>query len=174
MSAGATTTLFFTPQYLRENTVIGDSVDGTIIQPVVRLVQDKYIHPILSSSLYTELQDQINNNTLSGDYLTLMTQYVVPCMSQYCIYELVPYLNYKFRAKGISRQTSDTSTPADLSELYYIRDNIRDTAQFYGDMLTKYLCANHNLFPEYNVVNTADDLTGNSSDYFGGIHIPEL
>jgi hypothetical protein len=172
MSAGATITLFLTPQYLRENTIIGDSVDGNLIQPVIRLVQDKHIHPLLGSNLYVNLQDRITGSTLSGSYLTLMEKYVIPAMSQYCIYELVPYLNYKFRAKGISRQTSDTSTPAELSELYYLRDNIRDTAQFYGEMLTKYLCANQTLFPEYNVVNSSDDLTGTSGDYFGGIHIP--
>lgn len=171
MNSGATQTLFITTQYLRDNTIINDNVDGNLLQPIIKIAHDKYLHPLIGSPLYYSLQDKVQSGTLTGDYKVLMDQYIVPVLLHYSTYEAVPYFAFKFRNKGISKQNSDYSEPAALDELSFVRDNIRDTAQFYGERLTEYLCANSSLFSEYR--NTQNgDISPAKGDYFGGIHIP--
>ncbi len=171
MNSGATQTMFITIQYLRDNTIINENVDGNLLQPIIKTAHDKYVHPLIGSPLYYSLQDKIQSGTLTGNYKTLMDQYIVPVLLHYSTYEAVPFMAFKFRNKGVSKQNSEFSEPADLTELSYVRDNIRDTAQFYGERLTEYLCANSSLFSEYR--NTvAGDIPPAQGDYFGGIHVP--
>lgn len=170
-NSGSTITLFITVQYLRENSVINDNVDGNLLQPVIRTVHDKYLHPILGSQLYYSLQQKIISNTLSGDYLFLMNNYVVPFLLHYSTYEAIPFMAFKFRNKGIQKQSSPDSTPAELGELTYVRDSVLATAQFYGERLIDYLCSNQSSFTEYGDA-TNGDISPSSGDYFNGIHIP--
>lgn len=168
--SGGSRTLFLTPQYVRENSVLNDNTDGKLIVKAIRTAEDKYIMPIIGGNLYYKLIQLIKANTLTGDYQNLMNQFIVPCLLEYSVYEYVPY-SFKFRNKGISKQTSPDSEAADLDELFYLRDNILQSAQFYGENLIKYLKVNGNLFPEYSTW-TADQIAPAKGDYFGGIHIP--
>lgn len=171
MNSGSTKTLFITVQYLKDNTIINDNVDGSLLQPIIKTTHDKYLHPLIGSPLYYALQDKVINNTLTGNYKVLMDDYIIPVLLHYSTYEAVPYFAFKFRNKGVSKQNSDYSEPADLTELSYVRDNIRDTAQFYGERLVDYLCSNSSLFSEYGSIGDGD-IAPSSGDYFGGIHIP--
>lgn len=170
-SSGATNVLFVTVQYLRENSVINDNVDGNLLQPVIRTVHDKYLHPILGSQLYYSLQQKVITNTLTGNYLFLMNNYIVPFLLHYSTYESIPFMAFKFRNKGIQKQSSPDSTPAELGELTYVRDSVLATAQFYGERLVEYLCANQSSFPEYRSASNGD-ISPSNGDYFNGIHIP--
>lgn len=170
---GQSNALLISPQYLRDNTVINDNVDGQMLQPLILIAQDKYIQPILGSNLYTSILDMYTANTLSGNYLSLTTQYIIPTLLHYSTYEAVPFFNYKFRNKAISKQSSPDSSPADLSELAYVRDNILSTAQFYGQRMIDYLCANSSLFPEYaQGLTNGDGMSPDNGQFFNGVHIP--
>lgn len=171
-------TLFIGTQYLRDNTIINDNVDAKVLQPIIRSAQTKYIQQTIGTSLYDkmiELVDDANPSNpipvpITGVYKTLLEDYIIPVLMQYSIYEAIPFMNFKFRNKSISKQSSDNSTPADLSELSYIRDNVLQTAQFYSERMSKYLCNNGTLFPEYT---SNDDLNPNTQNYFSGIFIPK-
>ena len=169
--AGGTTTIFIGAQYLRDNSIINDNVDAAVLQPIIRMAQDKYIQQVLGTSLYNKLISDVDNNTLAGDYATFMMDYVIPTLVQYSVYESVPFMNFKFRNKSISKQSSDNSTPADLAELSYIRDNVLNTAQFYAERMSEFLVHNTNLFPEYQT--WVGGITPNTQNYFNGIHIPK-
>lgn len=168
--SGATRTLFITPQFVKDNSFPNDNVEEKLLVKAIRIAEDKYIQPIIGGNLYATLISQIRANTIAGNYKNLLDNFIIPCLLEYTVYEYIPY-TYKFRNKGISKQTSPTSEPADRDELYYLRDNIRDTAQFYGENLIKYLKVNSSLFPEYSTTN-ADQISPARGDYFGGIHIP--
>ena len=171
--SGGTRTLFITPQYVRENSVLNDNTDGKLIVKAIRTAEDKYIMPIIGGNLYYTLIGMINAGTLTGStntYKTLMDQFIVPCLLEYSIYEYVPY-SFKFRNKGISKQTSPDSEAANLEDLYYLRDNVLQSAQFYAENLIKYLKVNAASFPEYTTIS-ADQIAPARGDYFGGIHIP--
>lgn len=176
--AGATKTIFISAQYLRDNSIINDNVDANVLQPLIRMTQDKVIQNTLGTPLYEkmiQLVDAANQSLpspvpVTGNYKILLEDYIIPTLVQYSVYEAIPFMNFKFRNKAISKQSSENSTPADLTELYYIRDNILSTAQFYAERMSVYLCNNTNLFPEYHA--TSNDMTPDPNNSFNGIHIP--
>lgn len=170
INSGATRHLFITPQYVRENHLPNENTEGNLIAKAIRVAQDKYIRTLIGGDMYSAL---INNDvlgTLSVDYINLLNNFVIPCLVEYTIYEYVMY-SYKIRNKGISRQTSPDSIPAELEDLYYMRDNIRDTAQMYGEMLITELRVNSIKYPDF-LLNTPGQTAAGTGDYFGGIHIP--
>jgi hypothetical protein len=169
--AGGTTNIFISAQYLRENSIINDNVDANVLQPIIRTAQDKYIQSNIGTSLYNKLISDVSANTLSGNYILLMEEYIIPILVQYSVYEAVPFMNFKFRNKAISKQSSDNSVPADLQELAYIRDNVLATAQFYCERMIQYLRLNSVLFPEYHT--WVGGIAPAVDNYFNGIHIPK-
>lgn len=195
--AGASTTIFVGTQYLRENSIINDNVDAKVLQPIIRMAQDKYIQQTIGTSLYNKMIQLVDAaapvlvtpavgvigqpgyvppvytsslTPITGNYKILLEDYIIPTLVQYAVWESVPFMNFKFRNKSISKQSSDNATPADLTELYYIRDNVLTTAQFYAERMSTYLCQNTTLFPEYTAFS--GDLSPNSNNSFTGIHIP--
>lgn len=170
---GAPLDLFVGVQYLRDNTIINDNVDAQVLQPIIRMAQYKYIQDAIGTNLYNKLLADINANTLTGNYQILVEQYIIPTLAQYCIVESIPYMNFKFRQKSISKQNSDNSTAAELPELYYLRDNATSTAQFYTERMSRYLQANLALFPEFATYIGNDSMFPNTRSYFNGIHIPK-
>jgi len=175
---GSNRILWVTPQYLKDNTVINDNCEDNILQVNIRAAEDKYLHPLIGSQMTKKVNQLISDSILSGstiptEYKTLIDDYIIPCLVEYSVYENVPF-TFKFRNKGISQQTSPDSIPAGIDELTYLRNNIRDTAQFYGERLVTFLrvgYTNNTAFPEYLQVQVGD-IKPATGDYFNGIHIP--
>ena len=169
--AAESTTLFISVQYLRDNSIINENVDSKVLLPVIRMAQTKYIQQVIGTTLYNKLLADIDATSVTGNYKILIDEYIIPVLVQYSVYESIPYLNYKLRNKSVSKQGSDNSIPADLNELSYLRDNVLQTAQFYAERMSMYICNNTNLFPEFNQSNL--DIAPDSQNYFGGYHIPK-
>ncbi len=155
----ATRTLIISPQYLKDNSVINNNTEDTILQVCIRHAEDKYIHPLIGSRLMERVTNDIasyqTGGTINAAYKILIDDYITPCLIEYSIYEYVPY-SFKFRNKGISRQSSPDSIPADLNDLGYIRETVQSSAQFYGDRLVTYLKSNTATYTEYYQVQLGD------------------
>lgn len=129
--------LIITQQYLKENGLINDNVDMKVITPTIILVQDIYIHPILGTDLYNEVQQQITDSTpntvdaVSADNQTLLDNYVLPCMLWYTLCEATPAFKYRYMNKGIMVKNSDNSQPADLGEIKWLMDRWVEWAKPY-------------------------------------------
>jgi len=74
--------------------------------------------------------------------------------------------------KAVSTQSSEFSQPSTLEDIKYLRQSIRDLAEFLTKRLTKYLCDNQSLFPEYQNPDTPENLPKNSRVYTSGVYIP--
>ena len=175
MAIGINMVLFLTPQTLKDNTVINNNVEDKILRKCISSAEDKYIHPLVGSGLYSAITGHISALMLSGTpipatYKTLLDDYIVPTLIEYSTYELIPF-SYKIFNKGISRQSSPDSIPAEVDELIYLRNNILNQAQFYGTRLTSYLRTNSNLYPEYYTV-MAGDIQPAKGAYSSAILIP--
>lgn len=168
--ASESTITFIGVQFLRENSIINDNVDAQVLGPVIRMAQSKYIQSVIGSSLYNKLISDVQANTVTGNYQILLEDYIIPTLTQYSVYESIPYMTFKFRNKGIQKQNSDNSQPADLTELSYMRDNVKNTAEFYAERMATYLCENSGLFTEYRSGN--EDVNANTERYFNGVFIP--
>lgn len=176
MSAKPTNKLFITPQYLIENSAINSNVEQKILTKCIRSASDKYIMPLIGSNLYEAIVNKISGGTMAaGDYKSLLDDYITPALVDYSVLEYIPFSAVKFRNKGIQRQNSgENSEPADMDNLTYLQQSVRDSAQFYSERLVRYLKANIQLFPEYyQYTISIDDVMPARSDYFSGIQFPQ-
>jgi hypothetical protein len=167
--------LYISTEYLRKQTIINDNVQGEILESVIKQVQETEIQSLLGTSLYYKINGLINDSSITGttnsNYKELLDDYIIPCLLQYCVWNSSIYLNYKFTNKAINTQKSDDSEPLGLDELKYLRDELRNTAQFYGERLVKQLKCNTDLYSEY-LECTDGGIHPDNTAFFNGIFIP--
>lgn len=158
-------TLLISQQYLKDQSLISDNVDFKLISPIINIVQMIDIQQLLGTNLYNKIISDVNGNTLSGNYKTLVDDYVLPCMVFY-IQSRIPYsLRFRFVNRGIVSKTGSDSTPISETEFNKLVDEQRNIAQSYGEIMVNYIKYNLNLFPEYSTNNGINEMTPNKSAY---------
>jgi hypothetical protein len=75
--------LFVSANRLKRDTAIGGSVDDDLIRPYVYMAQQRWILPVLGTKLYDKLSADIDAGTVTGDYETLLNEYIIPSTVQY-------------------------------------------------------------------------------------------
>jgi hypothetical protein len=142
--------LLISPEYLKQKTALNEAVEQNIIYPATLLAQDKYAEKYLGTDLFNAIKTKIDDDTLSGNYATLHTDYIKPMMVWATMVELYPYLWIKHdNGNLVSRISEDTQT-IDTGQYKRLVDGATQNAQFYAERLVRYLCANGSLFPEYS------------------------
>lgn len=146
---------------IKEKTALHGNVDPKLLYPDIKVAQDMYIHPLLGSELYDKIQSDIENGTVSGDYKTLLDEYVVDCLIYYVLADLPTTISFQFWNKGVIRKQGESTELPSMSDLVDISNKYRIRAEFYGNRLTKYLKENAAAkFQEYlNPGNGVDDIS---------------
>ncbi len=173
----ATQTLYISENRLKESTTINQNVDTELLVPNIKIAQDKYILTKLGSDLDNKLQTLIQDGELgdSGNenYKILVNTYIQPALVQWTFYESIVFLGFKFQNKDIMRKNSETGTPASLDDIKFLRQEVRNTAEWYTERLVDYLCHNNDLFPEYST-NTNEDVRPSKKNFFNGMNLEQM
>ena len=142
--------LFISEEYLKENTVIDANVDMKILLPTIWQSQEQHIQSILGGALYKDLLSKIApTDTLAGNDLTLVDDYIAPALLWWVLYEADITMLYKYRNKNVSKNNSENSSAVDFKEHRYLREYHMDKAEWWSQRLIDYLCNNSVLFPQY-------------------------
>ena len=150
-------TFYVTSDHIRKNTIINDNVDSELITSMIRKSQDLRIDIILGTALTNRVKDAITAGTVTGDTHTLLNDYIAPTLTEWCLFETIPYISMQAMNIGIVRKSSDNSESASLEDVVWLRKNIRSTCEYYSQRLSDYLCANPELYPEYADWSEDDD-----------------
>ena len=163
-------TTYLTIEKLKKITAISKNVDVSLLENNIETSEELNIVPILGTALNSQLISEIEAGTLSGNNLTLVDSYIIPCSAYFAWYDASIFLWAKTMNKGIVKQHSDSSDALDKEELILYRQSIKDKAFGYQSRLIKYLENNINLYPNFRV--NLDDMQyktkGNSSGIFLG------
>lgn len=162
---------FISTLYLKQNTTIEDNVDDNKLVPFIYSAQDTHIQQALGTNFYDRLKSGVTLNNLSTLEDDFLRDYVQPALAQWTFYEAYPFLNFKATNKAISKESSEFSQPSELDEIKYLRNAIRDLAEFYLKRLNSYLCDYGYLFPEYQNPDPYENLVANSKSYFSGVYL---
>ena len=141
--------LFISPDDLVKRTAINGNVDRDQMVQFIKIAQDLHIQALLGTALYNKLKTDVLNDTLTGNYETLMTDYVQDVLVHYAMVEILPFLAYKVSNGGIFKKQSENSEGIEKSELEYLIQKERDTAEHYGRRLVSDLTFYGSLTPEY-------------------------
>lgn len=164
--------LFISETTLKDRSLLQDNVDPKLIRPTIKQTQDMYIEPILGTGLYQELQEQIEDNTLTGLNKKLLDLYVTDCICWYVASEMVMSLGFKMTNKNVLRKNSENSNEASLSELFDLMNYYKNKAEWYAQRITNYLCENIVDYPLYNNPGSGVDIIHpNGSSYSTGMFL---
>jgi hypothetical protein len=166
--------LWITEDYVKDNSILNENVDWRLAQPILILVQDQYIHPILGTALFDEIADEIYAGSVSTNNQTLLDRYIRKVIMWYLMSELVPILKYRMRNKGVMTSNSENSQPASLEEIQKIQNDFKNKAEWYSEMCTKFLRENSSTYTNYfaNTVNS-DDLVPNGQNFTTTIYLDD-
>ena len=167
--------LFISQSFLKENTQVSDNVDVKYIRESILWSQDSQIQPILGTTLYNRLKDDIQNSTLAGVYQTLVDDYIQVCLKHYVTAECLQMAHYKITNKGLQIQDSEQSQPASSTRLDKLVEKEQNKGDWYRQRLIDYLCEYTSNYPEYENPDSGVDTIQPTRDnyrttiYLGGI-----
>ena len=166
--------LFISEAKLKDSTSINLNVDVELLLPYVRQAQKLYVETKLGTDLNQKLKDLIVAGTVNlpanAAYKTLLDDYVGDTLPNWTFYHAIPFLRFKIENGNIYSKTSETGNALSTEESQHLREEVRNTAEYYTERMISYLCNNNSLFPEYST-NTGSDVDPDRNAYYNGMNL---
>ena len=139
-------TLIISEELLKLYSPISKNVGIDRIFPFVHLAQPYYIQPILGKPLLEELQEQVDNDTLTTENKALILKVAMP-LAMWTTYLAVRGLGYSFTQKGVTKEKSENSESLSEKEMGEYILSLKNQAEMAQELLIAYLCGCRELYP---------------------------
>jgi hypothetical protein len=154
--------LIISEQSFKDFTPASGNIDLKNVTMIIKMAQDRYVHPICGTALYDKILSLIptgdlKNNPAFITYKDFVDDYLTDVLFNYVLSELPMSSQYKYVNKGVKIRTSENTTEPDFDELRNVMAFYRGYAEWYAERAINFLCANSTLFPEY--MNPGNDVT---------------
>jgi hypothetical protein len=162
--------LFVTRKDLVKFTSVSGGVDTDKFIQYIKIAQDIHIQNFLGTDLFNKISADILADTLTGDYLTLVTDHVKPMLIHWAMVEFLPFSAYTIANKGVYKNTSENAESVTKEEVDFLVEKERKTAQYYTDRFINYMSFNASTkFPEYYTNNNDDVYPDKDANFAGWI-----
>ena len=161
--------LFISTNDLVKYTILNGNVDPDTYTQFIFQAQQVHIQNFLGTKLYNKINNDIVAGTLTDPYLTLLNDYIKLMVVWWSMVEFMPYSAIKISEKGVYKHNSENSTNVDKSELDFLTEKARDTAQSYTNRFIDYMTFNQVSFPEYNANSNADVYPDKDANFVGWV-----
>ena len=138
-------------------TAMNGNVDTDKFIYFIKIAQQMHVQNYLGTKLYDRITNDIASDTLSGDYLNIVNEYIQPMLIHFAMVDYLPFASYELKNGGLMKHTSENSQNATKEEVDFLVQKHRNFADFYTRRFIDYMSFNTNLFPEYNS-NVNDDM----------------
>ena len=166
--------LFISESKLKESTAINLQVDTDLLLPYVRQAQKIYVEPKLGTTLFEKIKTLITDGTIGNvgneAYKTLLDEYIGDMLPNWAFYHAVHFLRFKVENGNIFAKTSETGSQLSTEEAQHLREEIRNTAEYYTERMIEYITNNTSLFPEYST-NSGADISPDRNAYYNGMNL---
>ncbi len=148
-------------------TAMNGNVDTDKFIQFIKIAQDIHIQNYLGTDLLNKIESDIIASSLTGSYLSLVTDYVKPMLIHWAMVEYLPFAAYTVANKGVFKHSSENATNVDKDEIDFLIEKERNLAQYYTDRFISYMSFNNDSFPEYNS-NSNEDVYPDKDASFEG------
>ncbi len=162
--------LFISEAKLKDSTAINLNVSTDLLLPYVRQAQKLYVETKLGTDLTQKLKDEITAGTLAGAYKTLVDDYIGDMLPNWAFYHAIPFLRFKIENGNIYSKTSETGTALSTEEAQHLREEVRNTAEYYTERMIDDVRNNTSSFPEYST-NSGVDVNPDRNAYYNGMNL---
>lgn len=163
-------TLYISPSILKRDTALGSTVDDNLLQPYIRIAQDRWILPALGTQLDNKLKSDVVAGTVTGVYETLLEDYIQPALVQLAFSEVAYVVRMRFANNTVTIGNSEQGTSASMQDIRKVVEQSNEIGMFYRERMIDYLQFNSGSFPEYTS-NTGADLSPSKRNYFQGLNV---
>ena len=144
-----TTVQLISEAKIREFTDMNNNVDSKLISNAIREAQDIELQRLLGTLLYNKILSDVQSNTLTGAYRTLVDDWIQNFLLYATYYITLEYIYMRPRNNGLLTPTGgDNSESVDRQMFNVKRQSVQNKREFYAEKLTDYLIENQNSYPE--------------------------
>ena len=162
------TALFIKRSDLVKNTALNANVDTDKFIQFIALAQEIHIQNYLGTDLYDKISADIIAGTLTGDYLSLVNDYIQPMLIHWAMVEYLPFAAYSISNGGVFKHSVENSVVANKEEIDFLIQKERDFADYYTQRFVDYMCYNASAkFSEY-YSNSNQDINPDKDAIFNG------
>ena len=150
-------TLLISESKLKRFTDINNNLDVDLISSVIREAQIIHITRLLGTKLYEKILSDVDSGTLSGDYKSLVDDYIQDSLIYWSYYESLETIYLRPRNAGLVKPTGgENNIDADMALYDKKRQSVKNKAEYFSERLVDFLCYNNSLFPEYGQEQNED------------------
>lgn len=154
---------------LKSETILNDNVGAEFIRPAIETAQDIYLQQLIGSELLDKLYDLVATNNINdtqfATYKVLIDDYITNYLKYKVLAEITLPLAYKYRNVGIVQTNPDHYNNTSMRDAGLVQNHYELRATFYAERLSRFLCANNNVYPEYKSTRDAADINANPNAY---------
>jgi hypothetical protein len=150
-------------------TAMNGNVDTDKFIQFIKIAQDIHIQNYLGTDLLDKIEADIIASSLTGDYLTLVTDYVKPMLIHWAMVEYLPFAAYTLANKGVYKHSSENAVNVDKVEIDFLIEKERNLAQYYTDRFISYMSYNSSSFTEYNSNSNSDVYPDKDASFEGWV-----
>lgn len=166
--------LFISESKLKQSTALNLNIDQNLLLPYIKQAQKLYVESKLGTKLTDKLKDLIKTSTLGNAgneaYKTLVDDYIGDMLPNWAFFHCIPFLRFKIENGNIYSKSSETGSPLSTEEAQHLREEVRNTAEYYTERMIDYVRNNLSSFPEYST-NTGSDVTPDPNAFYNGINV---
>lgn len=139
-------------KYFKQYSPIPVNYDMTEIKNYIGVAEKIWVKPLIGHDLFDEIQDQIDNNEVSEENATLLTE---GGLWQYLafatVYEALPIIWSHISEVGITKGKSDNADSLTLKDMTYVSQHLRNQVEVLKDQLKKWICEHADYYPNLDV-----------------------
>ena len=144
-----TTVQLISEAKIREFTDMNNNVDSKLISNAIREAQDIDLQRLLGTLLYNKILSDVQSNTLTGAYQTLVDDWIQNFLLYATYYNTLEYIYMRPRNNGLLTPTGGENSESVDRAMYNVkRQSVMNKREFYAEKLTDYLIENQNSYPE--------------------------
>ena len=150
------------------------SVDSAYLLPFILQAQRLYVETKIGTELYEKLETLISSGTIGDvgneNYKKLVDEYIGDFLPNMALFHAIPYLRFKIENGNLYSKTSETGTALTTEEAQHLREEVKNTGEYFMQRMIDYIKNNISLFPEYNQ-NSGSDVSPDSNAYYAGMNL---
>ena len=149
--------LFIKETDIAELTGFSGNIDTDSLVPAINVAQTTYLRRILGIDLYNKIASDIENNSLSGDYLTIYNDYVIFMTAFFSASIYLSLNTSKTTNAGTYKFNPENSTSSTASEVNTLGKNYESIGLSYEENFREFMKTI--TIPEYGDKQTSIDST---------------
>ena len=134
--------------YLKKFSPIPLNFNLSEVKNYIDIAEKIWVLPLVGYDWYSELEEQVKNNTVSEENATALVEAIWPYLGFAVAYEALPSLMYHISEISITKGFSDNSEALDLKELSYFQQHLRNQVEVRKDFCKKWICEHALYYPK--------------------------